>query len=383
VLLVGASLLTRSFVRLLNADLGYDATNVLTARLTLADGEYTPARRLAILGEIARRLATAPGVTRAAFSNSIPFTGGESLSSFPVKRRDGSTLQVQTGVRQVSPGYFAAMGQRVVEGREFTDADTAAAQPSVIVNREFSRKYLDGMALGWTLPGSGEKPGMTTIERPIVGVVEDTVRRDVTDTPLPEVYYVASHAAGAISVQQVLASDLNLVVRTSSDPRDVVPSLRSIARAAAPSAPLESVMTMRDRVADSLSKPRLYAILLGTFAAFALVIAGVGLFGVLSYSVALRAREIGVRSALGAQMADIVALVVRQAIVIAGLGLAAGLVASFWLTGALRTFLYGVTPHDGVTFAAVAVVLLVVSVLASVVPARRAASVDPVTVLRG
>ena len=141
-------------------------------------------------------------------------------------------------------------------------------------------------------------------------------------------------------------------------------------------------MTMRDRVADSLSKPRLYAILLGTFAAFALVIAGVGLFGVLSYSVALRAREIGVRSALGAQVADIIALVVRQAIVIAGGGLAAGLVASFWLTGALRTFLYGVTPHDGVTFAAVAVVLLVVSILASVVPARRAARVNPVTVLR-
>ena len=169
------------------------------------------------------------------------------------------------------------------------------------------------------------------------------MRRDVTDVPQPEVYYVASHAADAVSMQQVRASDLNLVVRTTNDPRALVPSLRAIVAAAAPNAPLESVMTMRDRVSDSLAQPRLYAILLGTFAAFALIIAGVGLFGVLSYSVALRAREIGVRSALGAQVGDIVAMVVRQAVAIAAAGVAAGLLASIWLGAALRTFLYGVT----------------------------------------
>ncbi len=382
VLLVGASLLTRSFVRLLNADLGYDASNLLTARFVLADGQYTPQRRLEILETVSQRLAATPGVTRAAFSNSLPFGGGEALSSFPLKRRDGSSIQVQTGVRQVSPGYFAAMGQRIVEGRDFIAADTATPVPSVIVNREFSRRYLDGKALGWMLTGSGEKPGVSTIDRPIVGVVEDTVRREVTDPPLPEVYYVVSHAADAVSTQKVLASDLNLVVRTVSDPRDLVASLRSIATAAAPDAPLESVMTMRDRVADSLAKPRLYSILLGTFAVFALLIAGVGLFGVLSYSVALRAREIGVRTALGAQVGDIVAMIVRQAIAIAAIGLAIGAVASLWMAGALRTFLYGVTPHDTVSFAAVAALLLAVALAASIVPARRAARVDPVQVLR-
>jgi ABC-type antimicrobial peptide transport system permease subunit len=142
-------------------------------------------------------------------------------------------------------------------------------------------------------------------------------------------------------------------------------------------------MTMRDRMSETLSKPRLYAVLLGVFAAFALAIAGVGLFGVLSYTVALRAREIGVRTALGARTHDIIGLVVRQAIAIAGAGLLVGLVASFWLTGALRTFLFGVTPHDLLSFSVVAGVLLGVSVLASVVPARRAARVDPVRVLRG
>src|SRR5205085_7166320 len=127
----------------------------------------------------------------------------------------------------------------------------------------------------------------------------------------------------------------------AADPRSLVPSLRSIVSESAPGAPLESVMTMRDRLADSLAQPRLYAVLLGTFAAFALVIAGVGLFGVLSYSVAQRAREIGVRTALGAQMRDIVGLIVSQSMIIAGAGLAIGLVASYWLTGTLQKFLYG------------------------------------------
>ena len=384
VLLIGASLLVRSFVGLMTADLGYDPSNVLTARVVMPDGEYAPERRLAILEEVMHRLASTPGVTRVAFSNAIPFTSGESLSSFPVRRRDGSSVQVQTGVRQVSPGYFAALGQRVVEGREFTADDTVATEPSVIVNREFSRKYLDGKALGWTLPGelSAKKLAAAPAGRPIVGVVEDTARHDVTDTPQPEVYYTPSRQPASTSLQKILASDLHLIVRTSADPHAFVPSLRAIVQTAAPTAPLESVLTMRDRVTESLSRPRLYAMLLGTFAAFALAIAGVGLFGVLSYSVAQRAREIGVRTALGAQVRDIVGLVVGQSMVIAGAGLAIGLVASFWLTRALQRFLYGVTAHDVVSFATVAVILTIVAAVASIVPARRAARVDPVKVLR-
>jgi predicted permease len=382
VLLVGASLLIRSFVGLLNADVGYDPSNVLTARVVLPDGEFPPERRLAILDEILQRLRRTPGVTRAAFSNAIPFTSGEALSSFPVKRRDGSSVQVQTGQRQVSPEYFSAMGQRITEGREFTAADTSASTPSVVVNREFSRKYLDGRALGWALPGITKTRVVDPAGRPIIGVVENTARHDVTDAPQPEVYYTVSNHPDAISLQRILASDLNLVVRTTSDPRPVVPSLRSIVQTAAPSAPLESVMTMQDRVAESLAQPRLYAMLLGTFAAFALAIAGVGLFGVLSYSVAQRSREIGVRTALGAQVRDIVGLVLGQSMAIAGAGVAAGLAASFWLTRVLQKFLYGVTPHDRVSFAAVAALLLLVSALATIVPARRAARVDPVKVLR-
>jgi ABC-type antimicrobial peptide transport system permease subunit len=177
-------------------------------------------------------------------------------------------------------------------------------------------------------------------------------------------------------------SDVMLVVRTSSDPRALIPSLRDIAQGVAPAAPLESVLTMQDRVAGSLARPRLYAILLGAFAAFALLIAGVGLFGVLSYSVAQRSREIGVRAALGAQVRDIVGLVLRQSMAIALSGVAAGMVASFWIAQTLRQFLYGVTPRDALSFVLVGVVLLAVAAVATIVPAKRAATMDPVTVLR-
>jgi putative ABC transport system permease protein len=379
VLLVGALLLARSFVGLMHAELGYDPSNVLTARLVLGDAEFSPERRFAITDEIVQRLTAVRGVLHVGYANTMPLASGEALSSFPLKRRDGSTIQVQTGVQQVSPDFFAAMGQRVVDGRGFTAEDATRGASVAVVNREFSRRYLDGKAVGWELPGgSSKKNAPPAPGRPIVGIVEDTVRREVTDAPQPEIYGTPRRQQARIG-----DSDIFFVIRTSEDPRALASTLRDIVRSAAPAAPLESVMTMRDRVAASLANPRLYAALLGAFAAFALLIAGIGLFGVLSYSVAQRAREIGVRSALGAQLRDIIALVVGQSMAIAVGGLAAGFVASFWVNRALRTFLYGVTPHDTLSFAAVAALLLLVAALASVIPARRAARIDPVRVLRG
>jgi putative ABC transport system permease protein len=371
VLLVGALLLTRSFNRLMDAPLGYDPLNLVAARVILPDADYSPERRLQTLEQIGARTRATPGVTNVAYSTVMAFTPGEMLSSFPLRKRDGSQVPVQTGAREVSTGYFKTLGQRIVEGRDFTEEDTATSRRVVIVNREFARKYLEGRALGWTISGSGDQPQ----EPLIVGVADDTVRRNVTDAPQPEIYR-------PVTQSPIQSTIVNVIVRTGSDPRAIVPGLRSIVREAAPGAPMDSIQTMEDMVGSSLARPRMYAVLLGTFAAFALAIAGVGLFGVLSYSVALRAREIGVRMALGAQVRDIVGLIVGQSMAIAGAGLTAGLVASYWITGALQKFLYGVTPHDAVSFGAVAAVLLLVSVLASIVPARRAAGVDPVKVLR-
>jgi predicted permease len=352
---------------LLGADIGYDRANVVMAKLSLEEG-YTPERRLQALDRITERLTALPDVTRATFGNVIPFTGGSKLSSFPLKQRDGNTVQVQTGSRSIGPGYFAALGQRVVEGREFTRADTALAEPVAMVNREFSRKYLEGRALGWVLPGD-------TVNYSIVGVVDNAARQTVTDAPQPEIYFS--------QLQRPIANaDMAIVVRSTGDPKRLVPTLRAIVKQEDPNVPVESVVTLEDLVSNSLARPHLYAVLLGTFALFAAAIAGVGLFGLLSYTVAQRAREIGVRAALGARPSAIVGMIVWQSVRIAAVGIVAGVIVALWASGSLRKFLYGLTPQDPVTFATVAVLLIVVAALASFVPARRAARVDPVRVLR-
>jgi len=244
----------------------------------------------------------------------------------------------------------------------------------VVVNREFSRRYLDGHALGWMIPDDDGPPDRR-VERRVIGVVDDTVRQSVMDSPEPEIFLLAR--------SQALTNDqVSIVLRTDGDPRTLIRPVRAAAQEAAPAAIVDGVMTMDDKAASTLARPRLYAVLLTTFGVFALTITGVGLFGVLSYTVALRAREIGVRSALGARVSDIVGLVLRQSMAIAVAGIAAGLLASMWLAGALQGLLFGVTSHDPASFAAVAALLIVVTAVASLIPARRAAGVDPVKVLR-
>ncbi|HXW04731.1 MAG TPA: FtsX-like permease family protein, partial [Vicinamibacterales bacterium] len=233
----------------------------------------------------------------------------------------------------------------------------------------------DGRALGWMVPDADAPPDRR-VERRIIGIVDDTVRQSVTDTPEPEMFLLAS--------QQPLQNDqISVVVRTDGDPRNLIRSVRAAVQEAAPTAIVEGVVTMDDKVAATLSRPRMYAVLLTTFGVFALAIAGVGLFGVLSYTVALRAREIGVRSALGARVWDIVALVLRQSMAVALTGIATGLLASLWVVEAFRGLLFGISTHDPATFLLVGAVLIVVAAAASIVPARRAARVDPVKVLRG
>ncbi|HEY3884656.1 MAG TPA: ABC transporter permease, partial [Vicinamibacterales bacterium] len=267
VLLVGASLLTRSFVDMMGADVGYDPSNLLTAHLILPDSGFTPERRFTLVDQVIQRIASIPEVAHAAYSNAMPFGGSDDLTFFNLQRRDGSTIEVQTGIEYVSPNFFAALDQRVVEGRDFTAADQSSDRPVAIVNEAFSRRYLDGKALGWTvaIPGSGPARGNAPFVRTIVGIVEDTVRGGIADAPQPEVYYLTSSLATRATGLHSNDKDLFLIVRTSSDPEALVPTLRDIVNNAAPTAPLESVMTMRERVADSLANPRLYASLLGAF----------------------------------------------------------------------------------------------------------------------
>jgi ABC-type antimicrobial peptide transport system permease subunit len=292
-------------------------------------------------------------------------------------------IEVQALQRLVSPDYFAAMGLRLVEGRILSDADTATTQSAIVVNHTFARQYLGNRGVGVRIPKRGPRAGGVRFtdenaDSEIVGVVDD-MRQDSLETPVqPEIF---------ASFKQILPSSLRsfdpiLVIRTTADPMMYVSTLRNLVHEQAPTLALDSVMTMEDRVMTSLEKPRLYAVVLAFFGMFALVVAGVGLFGVLSFSVAQRTREIGVRSALGAQAHDIVGLVLRQALWIVGIGMIVGLGAALAGVRLLSAFLYGISPHDAATFVAVPVVIMAIAAVACLVPARRAAKVDPLTALR-
>jgi hypothetical protein len=256
-----------------------------------------------------------------------------------------------------------------------TDQDTENSQAVIVVNRSFARHYLPEPPIGSRVPMSfGEgKPDCI-----VVGVVEDMRQEAVTDPETPETF-----ASFRQMPRRLANSPIMLLLRTPGDPTAVVPFVRAAVHELDPQLPVDSIMTMDERVALSLSRPRTYAVLLSIFALFAVTVAGVGLFGVLSYSVAQRSREIGVRSALGAERRHIVGLVLKQALAVGGAGVAVGIGASLALTRYLAAFLYGISGYDATSFVAVGIVLLSVSALSCIVPARRAAQVDPMEVLRG
>jgi putative ABC transport system permease protein len=244
----------------------------------------------------------------------------------------------------------------------------------VVINREFARQYLNDKALGRVLPAAFE-PGRPQWH--VVGVIENILPRNLDERVQPEMFVSSSQLPSGMS-----GVDPTIVVRTMREPVALASVLREIVREQDSSIALDSVMTMEARLLQNLARPRLFAVVLAGFAFFALAIAAVGLFGVLSYSVAQRSREIGVRAALGAQRRDIVALVLKQGAVVTVGGLIAGMAGSFVLAQSLSRLLYGISPADPVSFLTVPAILFAVASLACVVPARRAASVDPLQVLR-
>jgi putative ABC transport system permease protein len=384
VLLIGGALLTRSLVSLIRADRGYDPVNLLTASLPIPRG-YPAERRGQLLETLVERLAAVPGVTHAAYSNGLPFLSAGGFTAFKMRSplNPGLEVDVQTTLRVVSPGYFDTMRLRPVAGRMLSDSDSAGRPPAVVVNKTFAREYLGEHALGFRIPQGGPRAGGVVFTDKdaaweVVGVVDDMRQDNVEGPPQAEIF---------ASFKQVVPGSMRgfdpiVVVRTTNDPTQYVSTLRSLVQEEAPTVALDSVMTMEDRVTRSLEKPRLYAVVLAWFGAFALLIAGVGLFGVLSSSVAQRTREIGVRSALGARTRDIVALVLRQTLWIVGAGMTLGVAAGLAGVRTLSTFLYGVSPYDALTFVVVPIVIVAVAAVACLVPARRAARVDPLTALR-
>ena len=376
-LLVAASLLGRSFVALMNADRGYDPANVLTARLPLP-ASYTMERRIQLLEALVSRLRGVAGVREAAYGNALPLLTAGGFRAFKMRPpSDPSTeIDVNTIERVVSPGYFSALGLRLSSGRTLSETDTMTAPQAIVVNRSFAATYLGAAPLGAMVPNLGMCRGSGDRWQ-VVGVVDDMRQGAITDAPQSELYLPFRQIGCTNAVQGPV-----VVVRTLADPTPYAAILRDLLRQEAPTLALDSVMTMEDRVMTSLARPRTYAVLLGGFAVFAVAIAGVGLFGVLSYSVAQRTREIGVRTALGAQARDIVRMIFRQGLGITGLGVVTGLLMSVAAARSLSTFLFGVTAFDPASFVVVPLILAVVAVAACLVPARRAARVDPLQALR-
>ena len=382
VLLVGTGLLARSFSTLLAADRGFDPRNVLTAHITMKPRAF--ASQAAGVERAQQRLEALPGVAHAGFGNALPFvtSGGFRGFTIPSPRDPSAKVQVQTLVRTVSPEYFEAMRLRVIAGRALNHRDTLSSRPVVVVNRTFASQYLGTSPVGTILPVAvGSRS-----EWEVVGIVDDLRQGGlsgvapaafggIADPPQPEMFFTYRQWTSNVS-------ELVYVIRTSADPSTMTPALRSILREEDPSLAIDSVMTMEDRLMHSLARPRTYAILVGGFALFAVAIAAVGLFGVMSYMAAQRTREIGVRTALGAQPHDILRLVTREAVAILAGGLAIGLTIAFLLARSVAPLLYGVPVHDVPSFAAVPIVLSAVVALACAVPARRATRVSPLEALR-
>jgi len=382
VLLVGASLLGRSFIALLNADRGFDAGGVLSARLTMPESLYpSPERRFALVDGILNQLRTLPGVTGASFTSELPLTRGGSTAAFTLKSPavPGGVMTAQASPRIVGPRYFATLQMRAVAGRTFSDGDTESAERAVVVNQSFARRYLGDSWIGSKLPVAGYATKGDNVTATVVGVLEDVRYVSAQDqASQPEMFYSYRQMEGRLPVQTI-----TLLVRTSGDPAAITSRLQSVIREADDRLVADVILPLEQRLLTTLARPRLYSVLLASFAGFALLTATIGLFGLLSYSVSQRSRELALRAALGANRQRILLLMLRQGLTLTAVGLAAGMLASIWLTGLLSTQLYGVAPHDPFTFICVPVLLLAIGALACLLPAWRAATIDPVRILRG
>jgi putative ABC transport system permease protein len=375
VLLVGAGLLIQSFSRLQAVDPGFRPEGVLTARVALPPAEYAePARQIAFHQHLLERLQGLPGVESAATIFPLPLGESNMVLAFTVEGRPAPPPNEvpNTNVRGVSPDYFRVLGIALRQGRVFTHQDVQGSLPVVVVNETMAKKIWPGESpLGKRITfGDPAQPGDWLT---VVGVVADVRHQALNEEPGSEAYWP--------QYQQPFA-DASLVLRTSRDPASLADGVRQAVRSLDPNLPVDQIRTMEDRVAQSLAQSRFKMVLLTLFAGLALVLAAVGLYGVVSYSVAQRTHEIGIRMALGAERRNVLRLVVRQGMVVVLIGVAVGLAGAWYASRFLAGQVYGVSAKDPVTFLAVPLVLLAVALLANYLPARRATQVDPLVALR-
>jgi putative ABC transport system permease protein len=373
VLIVGAALLVRSFTRLLQVDAGFTPSNALIAQVFLPTTENAAGDRgTPFFDTLLPRLQQMPGVVAAGVGNMAPFGRSTAISGFEIPGPDGKPVRIQATSWTVTPRYGAALGLRLRSGRFLEPGDATAPTHAMVVNEEFVRLYLrDGNpVVGRRYPNLlGHKGDITEI----VGVVGNVLKDGLDRRPQPEIYGLAGDWRGPGRF---------LVIRTTGDPLAIAADVRRLVRETDPRAALDGVGSLTGAVSASVAQPRFAALMLALFAGLALAVAATGLYGVLSYSVSERRREIGVRSALGATRGRLIGLVLRQGLGFTVGGLVLGLAAAALSSRLLSTLLFGVTPYDAMAFSIAPLVLIAVALFACLVPAWRAAATDPSEALR-
>jgi len=377
ILLVGAGLLIDSFARLQDVAPGFNPSRLLTLRVAPPDTKYpTFERGEAFYDELTRRLRAAPGVRSVAATNALPLSGFGGDRTFYIEGRTVTRPEEQSDeqIRFVSAGYFSAMQIPVIAGREFTDRDTLESPRAAVVNQALARKYWpNGDPIGKRVSFSHRAPAWYQI----VGTVGTIKHRGLDATGVPELYvpYGQPLFAGWT------VRPMFVVVRTAGDPLAMTTTVRQTVAAIDPDLPVSNVRSMEHRMSESLASRRFNMVLLALFALLALILAAVGIYGVVAYAVTERTHEIGVRVALGAQSRDVLTMIVGQGLALAAAGAVLGVCAALGLTRLMAGLLFGVTPADTLTFTGVTLLLLAVAFAASWLPARRAMRVDPLTAL--
>jgi putative ABC transport system permease protein len=370
-LFISAGLLLRSFMRLLNTDPGFDTENVLTMNVSLPTVKYAkPEQQIAFFDELLRRVSTLPGVRSAATSAALPLAWVRVTPVLPEGQREVPLGQRPfVDIEAISPQWFRTLRVPLRTGREFTDADNADAPKVVIANESFARQYWPNE----NPVGKHVVVGRWPAPAEVVGVATNVKNKGLEEDTQPQLY---------LSFPQLPWGKMNLIVRTAVPPSTMISSIRAQIASIDPDQPVMKIQTVDELMDNSRSQPRFTMYLLAGFSAAALALAVIGIYGVLSYSVAQRRQEFGIRLALGAERDHILRLVVRQGTLLALTGIVIGLIASLALTRLMASLLYHVGTHDGLTFALTSAVLLIIAVAASYIPARRATKVNPIEALK-
>lgn len=380
VLVVCAGLLTRTLIQMTRTDLGFTTDGVLTAQIQLPLAAYPePAQVVDFYGRLLDRAARLPNVTAAGAIRILPLSRTIGNWSLTIEGRAMSTTEnVNADFQWTTPGYFAAMKTELLRGRFLTADDRTASQPVAVINATLAERYWPGQdALGrrFKMGTAPERPWIT-----IVGITKTSRHNSVTERPRGELYL--AHAQLPATVGGATRS-MGLVLRATGDALALARPLRDLVHEFDPRLPVSQIRPLEDIAAQSVSAPRFAAWLVAAFAVIALMLSAIGAYGTVSLFVAQRTQEIGIRLALGAERGSILRLVLRQGLLLAAAGIALGLTGAAGASRLLRSWLYGVEALDPLTFAVVPGILLLVTLAASVIPARRAARLDPVAALRG